>query len=123
MDSGCSGEVRHAFSDIFHAQVCGFLYVNPITAHPGYYRKGRTGHTKVSCALFTYPFFLFARHATRSLRPCGKRLHAVTGRKCLPHWAPGVAFGPVLPPVTVLHPQGRAASLCKLEASSLDRAA
>ena len=41
MHSGCSGEVRYAFSDIFHVQVCGFFYVNPITTHPGHYRMGR----------------------------------------------------------------------------------
>ena len=82
MGSGCSvrqvSEVRYAFSDIFHAQVCGFLYVNPITAHLGHYRKGRTGHTKVSCALSTYPFFLVraTRHTvTAAMREAVTRCH------------------------------------------------
>jgi hypothetical protein len=73
------GAVR-LFSDTFHAQVCGFfiLHVNPITAHPGHYRKGRTGHTKVSCALFTYPFFVVGatRHTvTAAMREAVARCH------------------------------------------------
>ena len=78
---------------------CAVFYVNPINPIPGHYRKGWTGHTKVSWSLCHIPLFLVraTRHTvTAAMREAvtrGKRSHM---RAPL---GPGVACDPVrLPP-------------------------